>query len=509
MASASAAAAVVSLLYWCAFLLLLLFLCSTNNGSYAYAYINNNNNNNNGGQGRHDALQIQTTSLLRGTPWHCSPSNPQGNQYYDDEGASMMRVVHRHGPCSKLSTTTQNTTNIHTAPTRPPLTRNILSLDQSRVDSIQSILRPHSNPNANDADLPAKSGLLIGSANYIITVGLGTPKRDLSLAFDTGSDLTWTQCKPCIKRCYTQKEPIFNPSLSKSYKNVSCSSPRCSQLTSATGNSHDCSSATCVYGIQYGDQSFSSGYFAEETLRLTPTDVFPNFLFGCGQDNEGLFEGAAGLLGLGRDQLSLVSQTASKYGKYFSYCLPSISSSTGHLTLGKGSTPENLKFTPFARNPRETDSFYFVDITKIRVGGVTLSISQTVFKRSRTIIDSGTVITRLPPVAYTALRTTFRKQMKKYPLTDPVSVLDTCYDLSKYKTVLIPKISIFFSGDVEVPIDLSGIMYAVDESQACLAFAGNSHASDVGIMGNAQQQTLEVVYDVAGGKLGFATGGCS
>ncbi|XP_052210265.1 aspartyl protease family protein At5g10770-like isoform X2 [Diospyros lotus] len=497
---ASASAVVVTLLCGCAFLLLL--LCSSNNGSYAYAYINNN-----GGQLPHDALQVLTTSLLRGPPWHCSPSNPQGNQYY--EGSSTMKVVHRHGPCSKLSTTTQNMTDIHTGPTRRLTHQHILSLDQSRVDSIQSRLRLHSNPNPDAADLPAKSGLSIGSANYIITLGLGTPKRDLSLLFDTGTDLTWTQCKPCIKRCYVQKEPIFNPSLSKTYKNVSCSSPQCSQLTSATGNSLDCSSATCVYGIQYGGQSFSIGYFAEETMSLTPTDVFPNFLFGCGQDNEGLFKGAAGLLGLGRGQLSLVSQTASKYGKYFSYCLPSISSSTGHLTLGKGSTPENLEFTPFATNPREMDSFYFVDIIKIRVGGVTLSISQTVFKSSRTIIDSGTIITRLPPVAYTALRATFRKQMKKYPLTYRLSILDTCYDLSGYTRVFIPRISIFFRGDVEVAIDLSGIIYGVDASQVCLAFAGNSDASDVGIIGNAQQQTLEVVYDVAGGKLGFAMGGCS
>jgi len=34
-----------------------------------------------------------------------------------------------------------------------------------------------------------------------------------------------------------------------------------------------CSDSTCLYGIQYGDQSFSVGFFAQETLTLTPTDV--------------------------------------------------------------------------------------------------------------------------------------------------------------------------------------------------------------------------------------------
>nr|GLL44272.1 aspartyl protease family protein At5g10770-like [Ipomoea trifida] len=53
-------------------------------------------------------------------------------------------------------------------------------------------------------------------------------------------------------------------------------------------------------------------------------------------------------------------------------------------------------------------SFYFIDVRAIAVGGKQLSISPVVFKSSGTIIDSGTVITRLPPAAYSALRSAFR-----------------------------------------------------------------------------------------------------
>ncbi|XAR71473.1 Nepenthesin [Bertholletia excelsa] len=427
--------------------------------------------------------------------------------------ASSLKLVHRRGPCSRLKVDKASAPNI----------AQILSEDQSRVNSIHSRLKLNSgiqslqHPEAtlqgnagqledSEVSLPAKSGSSLGTGNYIVVVGLGKPKTDYSLVFDTGSDITWTQCKPCVRSCYPQQENLFDPKSSTTYKNVSCNSPQCSQLTSATGNVPDCSGGTCVYGIQYGDRSYSVGFFATETLTLK-TDELPDILFGCGQKNEGLFGEAAGLLGLGRNKLSLVSQTASKYGEYFSYCLPTRSSSSGYLTFGKGGQSNALKLTPMTANPKGP-SFYFIDVKGIKVGGQTLSIPQSVFSTPGTIIDSGTVITRLPPAAYNAMRTTFRQQMKNYTMTRPLSILDTCYDFSNYTTVSIPKISFIFAPAVEVPIAPQGILYG-SLSQLCLAFAGNGDASDPGIFGNIQQQTLEVAYDVAGGSLGFGPGGCS
>lgn len=273
------------------------------------------------------------------------------------------------------------------------------------------------------------------------------------------------------------------------------------------GNTPGCSSSTCVYGIQYGDSSFSVGYFGSDKLTLTSTDVFDNFYFGCGQNNRGLFRGSAGLLGLGRDKLSLISQTASKYNKLFSYCLPSSASSNGFLAFG-GSPSQATKFTPLSTTSAGT-SFYGLDLEGISVGGRKLAISASVFTTAGAIIDSGTVITRLPPAAYSALRSAFRQSMTKYPTAPALSILDTCYDFSKYTSISVPKIGFFFNGGVFVNIDAKGILYANSTSQVCLAFAGNSDASDVAIYGNVQQLTLEVFYDGSAGKVGFAPGGCS
>ncbi|GKU87426.1 hypothetical protein SLEP1_g1823 [Rubroshorea leprosula] len=387
----------------------------------------------------------------------------------------------------------------------------VLLHDQARVNSIHSRFANTVNNVKEKAatSIPAMSGSVIGSASYIVTVGLGTPKKDLSLVFDTGSDLTWTQCQPCVGYCYQQKEPIFDPTQSKSYLNISCSSSICGSLYSATGgNRPGCSSSTCVYKIGYGDKSFSVGFFGTERLTLTSADIFDNFLFGCGENNQGLFRGAAGLLGLGRNELSLPSQIAQKYNKVFSYCLPSSARSTGYLSFGNSGFSNSVKFTPLV-TLSGGPSFYGLGITEISVDGKRLSISSSVFTTAGTIIDSGTDITRLPPTAYSALRTAFRQGMSKYPMGKQIQILDTCYDLSSYNSVSIPNISISFSGGVEVEIAPAGILYVISPSQVCLAFAGNNDDSEVGILGNVQQRTLQVVYDGANGRLGFAADGCS
>ena len=251
------------------------------------------------------------------------------------------------------------------------------------------------------------------------------------------------------------------------------------------------------------------GFFGKEKLTLTSSDVFKNFLFGCGENNQGLFSGAAGLLGLGRHPLSLIQQTATKYNRVFSYCLPSTSSATGHLTFGKtASSSSAIKFTPLSKLTEKT-SFYGLNTLGITVDGKKLSIATSVFSNAGTIIDSGTVITRLPQDAYSALKAAFKAKMKSYPLTSGFSLLDTCYDLSKYKTVSIPNISFLFSGNVKVDLDVSGILFAQKISQVCLAFAGNNDNDSVGIFVNVQQRRLEVVYDLAGGRVGFGPAGCT
>ncbi|XP_010065986.2 aspartyl protease family protein At5g10770 isoform X3 [Eucalyptus grandis] len=440
-----------------------------------------------GVEGKITSHSLPVSSLLPSPS--CSPSTSKASS-----GKSTLEVVHKHGPCSPL-VQDPNPLN-HTK---------VLLQDESRVKWIQS-----QSSNGSDglkasatASLPAKSGITIGTGNYVVTIGLGTPKKDLTLVFDTGSDITWTQCEPCTGSCYTQSEPIFNPSQSSSYANISCTATSCSQLGSS-----GCSGSTCPYSIGYKDGSYSIGIFATEKLTITPMEVIGNFEFGCGQNNS-LLDKTAGLMGLSNDKISFVGQTAAKYGKYFSYCLPSSPSSTGHLTFGKdGGAVSSVSFTPLS-TVRQSSQFYGISIQGIAVGGNRLSIPSTVFSRGGAIIDSGTVISRLPPTAYGALRTAFRSAMANYTMAPAFHMFDTCYDFSKESRITVPLITFSFAGGVDADLDHNGIVFIASTSQVCLAFAPNQADGNLTIYGNTQQKTFEVVYDVAGGKLGFRSNGCS
>ena len=98
------------------------------------------------------------------------------------KGEASLTVIHKYGPCFQSNKEQVQVLN-HTE---------ILLQDQSRVNSIHSMFSKNSDGNklreSQATTIPAKSGLTIGSGNYIVTVGLGTPKTDQTLAFDTGSD---------------------------------------------------------------------------------------------------------------------------------------------------------------------------------------------------------------------------------------------------------------------------------------------------------------------------------
>lgn len=365
----------------------------------------------------------------------------------------------------------------------------------------------------SDAEIPLTSGIQLQILNYVVAVELGGKK--MTVIVDTGSELTWVQCEPC-KSCYTQRDPLFNPAASLSYRSILCNSSTCGSLESATGNSGVCSTdgSTCSYSVSYGDGSQTSGELGSDSLNFGGTLV-ENFIFGCGQSDQGLFGGADGLMGLGRSQLSLVAQTLWKFGGIFSYCLPSIEDygASGSLILGGNSsvytntTP--ISFTRMVHNP-QLPTLYFLNLTGIGIDGVALQTS-AFSSGSEVLIDSGTVITRLPPSAYTVLRDEFLKQFSGYPSAPPFSILDTCFDLSKYKDVNIPTLTLHFEGDAEVNVDVSGVFYFVrrDASQVCLALASLSSEDEIVILGNYQQKNLRVVYDNKESRLGFGEETCS
>ncbi|PKU84814.1 Protein ASPARTIC PROTEASE IN GUARD CELL 2 [Dendrobium catenatum] len=277
--------------------------------------------------------------------------------------------------------------------------------------------------------------------------------------FDTGTDLTWTQCLPCIN-CYNQKDPFYDPTQSSTFTTIECFSNYCNQLPR-----FGCSPTfTCLYEQKYVSHAITKGSFIQDTLKFSDDNI-QNIPFGCGHNNTGYFGRVDGLLGLGRGALSIISQTAQFYNNIFSYCLS--------------------------------------------VGGERLAISPTIFSGPGTLLDSGTPFTYLPPTAYSALRSIFREKMINYPMAPPLFKLDTCYDLSNFEQVVLPEILMIYDGEVTTNLDFSGILLVAKKSQACLSFVENKDDSNLVVIGNMQQRRFNVVYDVANLQIGFGPNGCS
>ncbi|XP_028550817.1 aspartyl protease family protein At5g10770-like [Dendrobium catenatum] len=377
--------------------------------------------------------------------------------------------------------------------------------DQARVDYIQrraSNATTLQNPIGDSllAKVPTIIDYDISAYSYIVNIGLGTPTKFFSLLLDTGSELTWTQCVPCVN-CYYQKNPFFDPTQSSTFTNIPCNSNYCTQLPR-----FDCSSTfTCLYEQIYFDYSKTNGSFVNDTLQLS-NDIIYEFLFGCGHNNAGTFGHADGLLGLGRGAASIIYQTAQSYNKIFSYCLPSGPNKIGYLELG--SSVLGVKYTSMLTNP-ELPSFYFLNLTAILVGGERIDLPPNVFSGPRTMLDTGTIFGHLPPTVYSALRSIFRKEMSYYPMAPPIFNLDTCYDFTNYTDVVVPEISLIYNGEVTTDLDFLGILYFFSKSQACLSFVSNKDDSTIVIIGNMQQRRLNVVIDVGNLQIGFGANGCT
>ncbi|XVF16888.1 hypothetical protein REPUB_Repub10bG0070000 [Reevesia pubescens] len=371
---------------------------------------------------------------------------------------------------------------------------------QNRLQRLNAMVLAASTDSAE-----VQAPVVAGNGEFIMDLSIGTPPESYSAILDTGSDLIWTQCKPC-SQCFNQSTPIFDPKKSSTFSKLSCFSDLCAALPqSICGNG-------CEYLYTYGDYSSTQGVMGTETFTFGKVSV-PNIGFGCGEDNEGDgFSQGAGLVGLGRGPLSLVSQL--KEPK-FSYCLTSIDE-TQKSTLLMGSiasvnrTLGAMKTTPLIHNPSQP-SFYYLSLEGISVGSTRLPIKKSNFAieddgTGGLIIDSGTTITYLEKTAFDIFKKEFISQMKLSVDNSGSTGLELCFSLPSGSTqVDVPKLVFHFDG---ADLDLPGENYMIADLTSgviCLAMGSSSGMS---IFGNIQQQNLFVLHDLQKETLSFLQTQC-
>jgi hypothetical protein len=376
-----------------------------------------------------------------------------------------------------------------------------------------------------------ESGVSLGSGEYFMDVFIGTPPKHFSLILDTGSDLNWLQCSPC-EDCYEQVGPKYDPSMSSSYSAIPCSSQQCALVAPpvtetvgdrCAGNGRN-SSSSCRYFYWYGDKSNTTGDLSWETFSVNVTGRrgplrVPRVIFGCGHANRGLFHGAAGLLGLGRGQLSFASQLRELYGHKFSYCLvdrDSNASVSSTLVFGEDerlAAHRDLQYTALVQTANSVDTFYYVRIAAATVGGERIDVPSAAFEITAkgdggTIVDSGTTLTYLAQPAYEKIRAAFEAKIP-YPRVD-LPRLGPCYNVSGVGDVKLPEFSITFTDGAVWRFPAKNYFIQLDPEDAvvCLAIMGTPLGS-LSILGNYQQQNFHILYDVDNSRLGFAPMTCA
>ncbi|KAK4483013.1 hypothetical protein RD792_010189 [Penstemon davidsonii] len=349
------------------------------------------------------------------------------------------------------------------------------------------------------------SGMEQGSGEYFVRIGVGSPARSQYMVIDSGSDIVWVQCQPC-SQCYHQSDPVFDPADSASFSGVSCGSSVCDRVENS-----GCHAGRCKYEVSYGDGSYTKGTLALETLTIGRTMV-QNVAIGCGHMNRGMFVGAAGLLGIGGGSLSLVGQLGGQTGGAFSYCLVSRGTgSSGSLEFGRSVLPDGAAWVPLLRNPR-APSFYYIGLSGLGVGGMRVPIAENTFQITAlgdggVVIDTGTAVTRLPTTAYVAFRDMFMTETANLPRAPGLSIFDTCYDLNGFVTVRVPTVSFFLSGGPILTLPARNFLIPVDERGTfCFAFAPSP--TGLSIIGNIQQEGIQISFDGANGYVGFGPNIC-
>ncbi|CAM6126042.1 unnamed protein product [Calypogeia fissa] len=485
-------------------------------------------------------------------------ANVRGEFVFDIIHRQHLNFLHQQPP----QNLTEDTEDRSYSPIQSSLKRGLLREESLNRASMEERMNWRSRSAINTREgrkrrmAEASAAVVAAGGEYMVQMQIGTPPKPVLLILDTGSGLTWIQCKQCVQ-CAPQQEPLFDPSASSSYTSLSCQSPHCLN----TSSQFQCNTInnTCEYGVQYGESSFTTGVVSKDILQLQDGSVMvTDFVFGCGIFTMGDFVGNSGLLGLSRSNISFPSQLGMQhpmFGRKFTLCFNGLanslksSSAKGFISFGNssgtsnssgpphnGTDPSNesqqtMVYTPFAATPFPTQ-FYYIGLEGISVDGARLPINSSVFELDEhgdggTVIDSGTTLTLLNPQAFLVLRDAFRSAgvaRRKLPELSAVGfnstghVIDTCYQFDGYggndtsnsslggrrrpESSAVPSIALYFVGGVELVLPPDSVLFPFEEGLYCLAFASTMMDLGINVIGNIQQN-LRIEYDLENSRIGF------
>uniref|UniRef100_A0A1D1XIX3 Aspartic proteinase nepenthesin-2 n=1 Tax=Anthurium amnicola TaxID=1678845 RepID=A0A1D1XIX3_9ARAE len=403
-----------------------------------------------------------------------------------------------------------------------------------------SLILPLKTQQIPSGSIPRPPNKLYFHHNVSLTVPLtvGSPPQNVSMVLDTGSELSWLRCSG--NSTASASGPSFRPLSSSSYVSIPCASASCQVRTRDLPSPAFCGAGgkLCRVSMSYADGSSADGDLASDIFRVGQLPAV-RALFGCVDtsfSSTGEDAVTAGLLGMNRGSLSLVSQMGTRR---FSYCI-SDRDSTGVLLLGGDGPgalpfPVPLNYTPLIQISLPLPYFdrvaYSVQLEGIRVGATLLPIPKSVLVpdhtgAGQTMVDSGSQFTFLLGPAYAVLKSEFLRQTrgKLAQLGEPgfafQGAFDTCFRVPTGRPApapMLPEVVLLFRGGAEVAVAGERLLYQAPgevrgggaDAVWCLTF-GNSDLVplEAYVIGHHHQQNVWVEYDLAGARVGFAPVRC-
>ncbi|CAM0949310.1 unnamed protein product [Alopecurus aequalis] len=380
--------------------------------------------------------------------------------------------------------------------------------------------------------LAAAAPVRWGDTEYIADYSIGDPPQPAQAVVDTGSDLVWTQCMSCGSYyCFPQTLPRFNFSRSRTAYSVRCNGTLCTDAHEISGQCLG-DTGVCAIIARYGAGDVG-GFLGIEEFTFGSEKV--TVAFGAmiaSHLQPGSLNGASGLIGLGRGELSLVSQVS---GGMFSYCLTPYFSDhvdTSHLFVGSSASMSGgyntrgvITTVPFVANPKEDpyNTFYYLPLVGMTVGDARLIIPASAFDLRQVepglwaggvIVDSGSPLTGLVDVAYEALSQELKRQLDGSLVTSPIDMLELCVtrgDVGK----LVPPLVLHFSGGGDLALPAKNYWAPVDEGTACMVVFSTARVNltmpmnETTVIGNYMQQDVHVLYDLGNGEISFQPAYCN
>lgn len=400
------------------------------------------------------------------------------------------RLIHRDSPLSPFYDHTISTVD-----------RIRLSINRSisRLDYFQSPTSPSLKREISPKLIPE-------NGEYLIKYSLGTPPIESLAIIDTGSEVIWLQCLPCIK-CYNQTPPIYDPSKSSTHKEITCDSPDCVTHISQCNEDNN----VCEFDLNYLDGSYIKGGLSFDTFYFRNAEDnnvrVGDLIFGCGHDNRGSFLGnQAGLVGLSRESFSLISQLNIKR---FSYCMvpPNNDESGSRMYFGKDAVISGGQ-TPILRGRK---IYYYLKLEGISVGDERIELPQGIFDIGQNgqggfVIDTGTTYTTLRSSAFYSLIDALSKDTSLPLRKDPGNLFKLCFAGSFDDLESVPDITFHFFGADFVLWKETTFMSVGDELW-CLTILPS--IGELSILGNTQQQNYFVGYDLVADVVSFAPVDCA